>query len=70
MLCSIISVTYQCEKTIARTIESVLYQTYGNIEYILIDGASTDKTVQIAESYRERFEKTPGKTIKILSETG
>ena len=68
MLCSIISVTYQCEKTIARTIESVLHQTYGDIEYILIDGASTDKTVQIAESYRERFERTPGRTIKILSE--
>lgn len=55
LLVSIITVSFNGEDTIARTIESVLGQTYQNIEYILIDGASTDRTVEIAESFRARF---------------
>ena len=39
---SIITVSLNSEKTIKRTIESVLFQTYKNIEYIIIDGASTE----------------------------
>ena len=57
MLVSIISVAFNSEATIARTIESVLSQTYQNIEYIIIDAASKDKTVAIAESYRPQFEE-------------
>ena len=57
MLVSILSVAFNSEATIARTIESVLAQTYQNIEYIIIDGASKDKTVEIAESYRPQFEE-------------
>ena len=57
MLVSILSVAFNSEATIAGTIESVLAQTYRNIEYIIIDGASKDKTVAIAESYRQRFEE-------------
>ena len=57
LLVSIITVSFNGEDTIARTIESVLGQTYQNIEYILIDGASTDRTVEIAESFRPRFEE-------------
>ncbi len=45
--CSIITVSYNREKTLERTIESVLEQTYDNIEYIIVDGASTDKTTEI-----------------------
>lgn len=48
---------FNSEATIARTIESVLAQTYQNIEYIIIDGASKDGTVAVAESYRPQFEK-------------
>lgn len=54
-LVSITTVTYNSEKTLARTIESVLGQTYDHIEYLIIDGISSDRTVEIAESYRERF---------------
>ena len=57
MLVSIISVSFNSEATIARTIESVLSQTYQNIEYIIVDAASKDRTVEIAESYRKQFEK-------------
>lgn len=57
-LVTIITVAYNSAKTISRTIESVLNQTYPNIEYIIIDGASTDKTVEIAKSYQEKTNKS------------
>lgn len=59
MLVSIITVAYNAQDTIARTIESVLHQTYPDVEYIIIDGASTDDTVKIAESYGVRVISEP-----------
>ncbi len=55
MLCSIITVCLNAERTIAQTIESVLNQTDPEIEYIIMDGGSTDDTLKIAEGYREAF---------------
>ena len=46
---------FNSEKTIARTIESVLAQSYQNFEYIIIDGGSTDKTIDIILDYLPRF---------------
>lgn len=66
-LVSITTVAYNSEKTLARTIESVLGQTYDNIEYILIDGLSEDGTLKVAESYRDRF-AARGFGYKIISE--
>lgn len=51
MKVSIITVVYNGAKTIEQTILSVLEQTYKNIEYIIIDGQSTDGTQQIVEKY-------------------
>ncbi len=68
MLVTILTVAFNSEKTIAKTIESVLNQTYGDIEYIIVDGASTDNTVSVAESYKEAFEQTGGKTLTVISE--
>ena len=48
---SIITLTYNAERWLERTILSVLSQSYPNIEYILIDGASKDKTVEIIKQY-------------------
>lgn len=66
-LVSITTVTYNSEKTLARTIESVLNQTYGNIEYIIVDGLSEDRTLEIAEQYRYRFEEK-GIPYTVISE--
>ena len=65
---TILTVALNSDKTIARTIESVISQTYENIEYIVIDGASHDNTVNIANSYIERFNSMPGRSMKVISE--
>ena len=54
--CSIITVSYNSEKTIEKTIQSVLDQTYECLEYIIIDGASTDATLDIIKKYESAFE--------------
>jgi len=64
---SIITVAYNSENCIERTIESVLAQTYSDIEYIIIDGASGDRTVELAEGYRGALEEK-GITYRIISE--
>ena len=50
---SIITVSLNSESTIKDTIESVLFQDYPNIEYLVIDGGSIDKTVEIVNSYHD-----------------
>ena len=67
MLVSIVTVCYNSENTVRATIESVLAQTYDKIEYLIIDGASSDGTVAIAEEYREKFAEK-GYEYKIVSE--
>ena len=52
---SIITVTYNSEETLEETIQSVVNQDYENKEYIIIDGASTDKTLSIVEKYRDKI---------------
>ena len=49
---SIVTVCYNAEQTIRQTIESVLSQTYSLVEYIIVDGSSTDKTVGYIEAYK------------------
>lgn len=54
-LVSIITPSYNQGKYIRRTIESVLNQDYKNIEYIIIDGKSTDNTINILEEYSNKL---------------
>ncbi len=54
---TIITICYNAEKAIERTILSVLNQKYDNIEYIIIDGASKDSTMEIVDRYRDKIKK-------------
>ena len=63
MKVSIVTVCFNEEKRIGKTIESVLGQTYADIEYILIDGKSSDSTVSIIRSYSDK-----DKRISYISE--
>ena len=57
MKVSIITTCYNREKTIAQAIESVLGQDYPDIEYIVVDGASTDGSFKVVRSYDSRITK-------------
>lgn len=67
MLVSIITVCYNSEKTLPKAIESVLAQTYSRIEYIIIDGQSTDGTLAVAREYEEKF-RAKGYDYKVISQ--
>ena len=63
---SIVTITYNSSKTVEDTITSVLSQDYRNLEYIIIDGGSTDETLKIIQRYRDRiayFVSEPDKGI-------
>ncbi len=62
MKISLITPTYNSDKTIARTIDSIIAQNYSDLEYIIIDGASSDKTLEIINSYQRKI------NIKLISE--
>ncbi len=64
LLVSIVTACYNSEKTIAKTMDSLLAQTYQNFEYIIIDGASSDGTLAVIEQYRAAF----GARLTVISE--
>lgn len=64
---SIITATYNSEATLIRTMKSVLNQTRKPYEYIIVDGQSKDRTVEIAESMIGEFESS-GIILRIISE--
>ncbi len=55
-LLTIITVVYNGEKLLEKTIQSVLAQPYENIQYIIIDGGSKDKTVDIIKKYDKQID--------------
>ena len=52
---SVVTISHNSSKTIRNTIDSVLSQDYENIEYIVIDGNSTDETTDIIRSYGDKI---------------
>ncbi len=67
LLFSIITICYNINHEIEKTIESVLKQRFTDYEYIIVDGQSVDGTVEIAKSYEEYF-KQKGINYTIVSE--
>ena len=66
MKISIITVCFNSSKTIEKTFQSILNQTYTNIEYIVIDGGSSDSTLDIIKKYKKsiaRFVSEPDKGL-------
>lgn len=61
-LITIITVCRNAEAAIEKTIQSVIKQNYPQIEYIIIDGRSTDRTLEIIGSYEDKY------PIKVISE--
>ena len=57
MKISIITVCFNSEATIKKTIQSVSSQTYGNIEYIIVDGSSKDTTLEIIKKHEHNITK-------------
>ena len=66
MKISIITVCYNSDKTIEKTIKSVISQTYDNVEYIIIDGKSKDTTVDIIKQYETNVSKWVSESDKGL----
>lgn len=62
MKISIITPTYNSSKTIRDTLDSIKLQTYQDIEVVIIDGLSSDNTLEIVQEYRKYFH------IKVISE--
>lgn len=65
MKISIITISYNVEKEIERTMRSVLNQTFKDLEYIVVDGKSKDTTVAIAKSIAAEY---PDRAVRIISE--
>lgn len=65
-LISIITVVYNGSKTLEQTIQSVINQSYQNIEYIIVDGGSTDGTINIIKKYEKHISHWISETDKGL----
>lgn len=65
---TIITVCYNAEADLHKTLDSVLLQTYRNYEYIVVDGNSKDGTISLLESYRKKF-KDAGISFSFISES-
>lgn len=57
MKVSIITITFNSEATIEQTLLSVIEQSYSNIEYIIVDGKSSDGTLEIVQKYKSKLSK-------------
>ncbi len=57
MKISVITICFNCEKTINKTVDSVIKQNFSNYEYIIIDGKSNDKTLEVLEKYKSKISR-------------
>ena len=66
---SVVTITYNAAAVLRPTLDSVMMQDYPNVEHLIIDGASTDKTLAIAKAYQKLSDEAEnGHVVKIQSE--
>ena len=66
---TVVTITYNAAAVVRRTLDSVLAQTYEDVEHLIIDGASTDETLQIVEAYKQRSDESDsGHKVIVKSE--
>ena len=66
---TVVTITYNAEAVLQRTLDSVLRQTHLSVEHLIIDGASTDKTVAMAKAYKQRSDISyNGHEVIVISE--
>jgi glycosyltransferase involved in cell wall biosynthesis len=66
---TLVTVTYNAASVLKPTIDSVLMQSYADVEHLIIDGASTDGTLKMAEEYKIASDASgKGHVVRILSE--
>lgn len=66
---SIVTITYNADNVLGKTVDSVFSQTYPHVEHVIIDGASTDDTLRVAQDYMQRsYAASNGHEIRIVSE--
>ena len=62
---TIVTITFNAEAVVGRTLQSVLRQTYEDVEHLIIDGASTDGTLALAEAYKAQSDAS-GRGHKVI----
>ncbi len=67
-LISVVTVVRNGEKYIEQTIQSVINQSYHNVEYIIVDGVSSDKTLEIVKKYEDKIDYWLSEPDKGLSD--
>ena len=63
---TVVTITYNAERVLRRTLDSVLAQTYEGVEHLIIDGASTDATLTIAAAYKQQSDESESKHKVII----
>ena len=66
---TVVTITYNAERVLQRTLDSVLRQTYEDVEHLIVDGASKDGTLQLVQQYKEKSDASGnGHKVIIQSE--
>ena len=66
---SVVTITYNAAAVLQPTLDSVLMQDYPHVEHIIIDGASTDDTLEIAKAYQKQSDEADNEhVVRIQSE--
>ena len=63
---TVVTITYNAEAVLQRTLDSVLHQTYEDVEHLIIDGASTDGTLALAEAYKQQSDKSDANQHQVV----